>query len=172
MRGPAGRVKIDVEDLLGFAEAAGVRTVLLSIVAEEVEHGLAGAIADAYGTTFRPYELLRRQKNTQRKAQELAQRMETANPAIPPGAIAEAREFFHRHPRDMAPFSVRDKSSVPGPNDLRLILQAAALGSPTHLVTRDGHFLAYADVLRERWRITVHDGARLPFLLLEWRAHL
>lgn len=170
VRTTAGPARIDLEDLVGYTEAVKARGVLLGIVKDEVDNGLVGALYDTYGHRLSLHRLRRYERNARKRMQRVFERLEIARPPVPAGSIADARRFFARHPRDLSSHAVRPKDPVPGTNDLTILIQLATLGHPAHLVTRDAHFLAYTDLIQEKWRISVHHGARLPILLEEWRA--
>lgn len=170
VRTTIGSDRIDLEDLVGYLESVKARGVLLGIVGKETEIGLVGVLYDTYGHNASPHRLRRYEKIVRKRMERLFERLEAVQPRVHEEALDEARALFADNPRDLSAYSIRNKNPVPGTNDLRLLIQLAALGQPSHLVTRDGHFLGYADLIREKWRIMIHDGKRLPLLLEQWRA--
>lgn len=99
----------------------------------------------------------------------LRARSDLLDPPATSDDVQRAYQLFEANQRDLSALVSRPKERIPGPNDLRILAQAARLDRPVALLARDAHFVGYGDLIRSSFGLDIIDVLALPELIPTWR---
>lgn len=165
-----GEYEIDIGELVGWARERGCKPVLLPIIEAECRGRLAEALFEKFGHRVSPYQLRGMQKRAETRLNDLLPRLDRNDPAFTPAEIADGREFFRQNQRDLSKLiGGRPKDPIPDRPDIQIMAQSSKLCTGTGFVfSNDVHFWGYHDLIKQRWKLSVHRTVDIPPLLDEW----
>lgn len=159
-----------LDPVLGFLEEVGASAIYFPVVAEEAGDNLLEVVQDVHDrpSLKTQHDLFKKAKG---RLDKILAGMIERNPSLRSDELEDLRDRFRDLDRDLPPFV--DKGPIPEDNDMRIMLKASKLDvNRVFMLSRDQHFLAYADVLKDQMDIHVIDGRNLPFLAQRWWADL
>lgn len=162
-----GTEHLILDPVLDYCDEIGVDTYIFPWVIDRGETHLLDALREAHGKRN-----LREQNRLYQRAKErldnLANRFTTKDPSVNKQEVDDLRGRFKALDLNLPPIAQKDP--IPENEDLEIMLKSSKLPAEnTFVISRDRHFLAYKDQLKEWYDLAVVDGRELPFIANRWR---
>lgn len=153
-----------------MAKRNGATPVYFPQLENLASQNLSEAVASAHPGVGR-YKLRRFTQKARSRLEDLLASMREWTPECPDRAVRRARTWFEENRRDLSSLVSYEKDPTPEQEDIRIMIKAskAATGRP-FILSRDAHFIGYADMIRGRWGIEVIDPRERPMIADHWRS--